>query len=47
MLGAGGGGFLIFYAPVERHPEIAKALPELRQVDFKFDCRGSRIILFH
>ena len=47
LLGAGGGGFLIFYAPPERHCEIERALPELRRIDFKFESRGSRIILFH
>jgi len=47
LLGAGGGGFLIFFAPLERHAEIEAALPELRRFDLRFDARGSRIILFH
>lgn len=47
LLGAGGGGFLIFFAPSEKQEAIQRALPELRRVEFKFDTRGSRIILFH
>lgn len=47
LLGAGGGGFLLFYAPPERHKDIECALGELRRVDVKLDNRGSRIILFH
>lgn len=46
LLGAGGGGFLMFYAPPERHAAIVEALPELRQIEFPFDKRGSRIILY-
>ena len=45
LLGAGGGGFLLLYAPVERHPEICRALPELRPTAFKFAPQGSKIIL--
>ncbi len=44
LLGAGGGGFLLLYAPPERHQEIVQALPELRSVPFRFEPHGSRII---
>ncbi len=44
LLGAGGGGFLLFYAPTERHQEIIRALPELRPVSFCFEPQGSKII---
>ncbi len=44
LLGAGGGGFLLFYAPPERHAEIRAALPELRHVPFNFEPQGSKII---
>jgi D-glycero-alpha-D-manno-heptose-7-phosphate kinase len=44
ILGAGGGGFLLLYAPPERHPEICEALPELRPIDFYFSPQGSRLI---
>jgi D-glycero-alpha-D-manno-heptose-7-phosphate kinase len=44
ILGAGGGGFLLLYAPPERHQEIASALPGLRAVPFRFELQGSKII---
>ncbi len=44
ILGAGGGGFLLLYAPPERHEEVCKALPELRSVDFRFSPQGSKLI---
>lgn len=47
LLGAGGGGFLVFYAPKEKHPQILKVLPELRPVDMKFEKQGSKIIFIH
>ncbi len=47
ILGAGSGGFLMFYAPEERHDEIAQALSFLRRVDFRFDPLGSRIIFYN
>lgn len=47
LLGAGSGGFLMFYAPRARHDEIAKELDELRRVDFGFEAQGSKIIFVH
>ena len=47
LLGAGGGGFLIFYAPPDRHEAIQASLSELRRVPLMFEKRGSRIIFFH
>jgi D-glycero-alpha-D-manno-heptose-7-phosphate kinase len=47
LLGAGGGGFLLFYAHPDKHEAIEQGLPELRRVDMRIDNRGSRIILFH
>jgi D-glycero-alpha-D-manno-heptose-7-phosphate kinase len=44
ILGAGGGGFLLLFAPPDRHAEIAAALPELRRVPFRFEPQGSKII---
>jgi D-glycero-alpha-D-manno-heptose-7-phosphate kinase len=44
ITGAGGGGFLLLYAPCDRHPEIIRSLPELRPVPFRFEPQGSRII---
>jgi D-glycero-alpha-D-manno-heptose-7-phosphate kinase len=47
LLGAGSGGFLMFYAPSGRHEAIARELKELRKVDFGFEPQGSKIIFVH
>ena len=47
VLGAGGGGFLMFYAPHDRHKNIIQALPKLRPVNFGFESEGSKIIFIH
>jgi D-glycero-alpha-D-manno-heptose-7-phosphate kinase len=47
LLGAGSGGFLMFYAPQERHEAIARELKELRRIDFAFEPQGSKIIFVH
>jgi D-glycero-alpha-D-manno-heptose-7-phosphate kinase len=44
ILGAGGGGFLLLYAPPERHAAIVAALPELRPIPFRFEPQGSKIV---
>jgi len=44
ILGAGGSGFLLLYAPPEKHEQIIRALPELRPIPFKFEPQGSKII---
>lgn len=46
LLGAGNGGFLMFFAPPERHETIAKALPTLRRTTFKFERNGTQIVFF-
>jgi D-glycero-alpha-D-manno-heptose-7-phosphate kinase len=45
ILGAGGGGFLMFLAPIEMHENIIKALSNLRLIDVKFEFSGTSIIL--
>lgn len=47
LLGAGAGGFLLFYAPTSRHQQITCALHDLRPFPVAFDPHGSRIILDH
>ena len=44
LLGAGGGGFLLFMAPPDAHARVRAALADLKEVDFEFDFAGSRII---
>ncbi len=46
LLGAGAGGFLMFYADAGRHDAIKAALSGLRHVPMGFDFVGSRIIHF-
>ena len=43
LLGAGGGGFLLFYAPKEKHQKIIDSLP-LKVEPFSFEEWGSDII---
>jgi D-glycero-alpha-D-manno-heptose-7-phosphate kinase len=43
LLGAGGGGFLLFYCPEEKKHSVIAALP-LEHVSFDFDNNGSKII---
>ena len=47
ILGAGNGGFLMFFAPKSNHTQITKALTELQQVKFKFERTGSQIVFYH
>lgn len=47
ILGAGAGGFLLFYAPHELHPKIIAELNELRPIEMKFERQGSKIIFYH
>ena len=47
LLGAGSGGFLMFYAPPARHEEICRALSNLRRTDLHFEPQGSKIIFVH
>ena len=46
LTGAGGGGFMLMFAPPERQEEIKKALSELICVPFKLEPAGSQIIFF-
>jgi D-glycero-alpha-D-manno-heptose-7-phosphate kinase len=43
ICGAGGGGFLLFYAPPDAHEGIVKATG-LRKVDFQISTEGSKVI---
>jgi D-glycero-alpha-D-manno-heptose-7-phosphate kinase len=44
ILGAGGGGFMLFFAPPERHPAILSALSHLLYVPMEFERNGTQII---
>ena len=45
LLGAGGGGFLLLMAPPDRHHDVCRAVPDLRAVPFRFETRGSQVLL--
>ena len=47
ILGAGAGGFLLFYAPPERHAAIAHQLQGLRRVRMGLERSGSQIIFYN
>jgi D-glycero-alpha-D-manno-heptose-7-phosphate kinase len=46
LLGAGGGGFLLIFAPPSKQSRIAKQLGGLIQVPFRFEFGGSQIIFY-
>lgn len=45
ILGAGGGGFMLFYVPPERREELRTRLNKLLCVPFSFSNRGSHIVV--
>jgi D-glycero-alpha-D-manno-heptose-7-phosphate kinase len=46
LLGAGGGGFLLFFVEPQNQEAVARALADLYRVPFKFDSGGSRITYY-
>jgi D-glycero-alpha-D-manno-heptose-7-phosphate kinase len=46
LLGAGGGGFMLFFAPPSQHESIRRALSNLLWVPFQFETGGSSIIFY-
>jgi D-glycero-alpha-D-manno-heptose-7-phosphate kinase len=44
LLGAGGGGFVLIFAPPERQPAVRERLSKLLEVPFSFEPEGSSII---
>ena len=47
VAGAGGGGFLLVYCPLERQADVRAALADSRELPFTFDRMGSRVIFNH
>jgi D-glycero-alpha-D-manno-heptose-7-phosphate kinase len=45
LCGAGGGGFLLFMAPPERHASVRSAIADLREVAVEPEAQGSQILL--
>ena len=46
LLGAGGGGFLLFYVQPEKQEAVREALSNLMEVPFKFERSGTRVIYY-
>jgi D-glycero-alpha-D-manno-heptose-7-phosphate kinase len=46
LLGAGGGGFMLFYAPPEKQEKVKEKLKDYLHVPFKFDFEGSKVIVY-
>jgi D-glycero-alpha-D-manno-heptose-7-phosphate kinase len=46
LLGAGGGGFMLFYVEPERRDELKAKLKQLLCVPFSFSSRGSHVIVY-
>jgi len=47
LLGAGGGGFMIFFVPPKNQPQVRKVLKGLLEVPFNFESEGSQIIYYN
>lgn len=46
LLGAGGGGFLVFYVQPEKKPAVMEAMKDLLYVPFHFEDGGSRVLYY-
>jgi D-glycero-alpha-D-manno-heptose-7-phosphate kinase len=46
ILGAGGGGFLLFYCKKEHQKQLRGALSKLTEIEFNFEPTGSQLIYF-
>jgi D-glycero-alpha-D-manno-heptose-7-phosphate kinase len=46
LLGAGGGGFMLFFVPPERRGALRERLKELLCVPFSFSNRGSHVVVY-
>ena len=46
LLGAGGGGFLIFYVQPEKQDVVSEAMKDLLYIPFEFENSGTRVIYY-
>ncbi len=45
LLGAGGGGCLLFYVPEDKHKNVRNALSGMLEIKFRFENEGTKIIV--
>jgi D-glycero-alpha-D-manno-heptose-7-phosphate kinase len=46
ILGAGGGGCILFFVPPHDQPKVKEVLKDLLYIPFRFDTMGSQIVLY-
>jgi D-glycero-alpha-D-manno-heptose-7-phosphate kinase len=46
ILGAGGGGFLLLFVPLQHQARVREQLKHLVHVPFRFETSGSRVVLY-
>ena len=46
LLGAGGGGFLVFYVQPEKQEAVMEAMKDLLYIPFEFENSGTRVIYY-
>ena len=46
LLGAGGGGFMLFFAEPEHHAAIRERLSQLIEVDIEIGAQGSKVVIY-
>lgn len=46
LLGAGGGGFMLFFVPPERQAELRSRLAKLLCIPFRFSTKGSQVVVY-
>lgn len=44
LLGAGGGGFMLFYCPKDKRSQLINSLGKLKRFNFAFENKGSSVI---
>ncbi len=46
LLGAGGGGFFVFYVPIEYQEAVKKELKDLLYIPFRFEDGGTKVLYY-